>query len=95
MVKTLDLELLVQHAKNIYEAAIIIARRARQINLENKIKLERELELEGSDGDFDDEDFEQPRILERHLNLPKPPLVALKEFFNDELIVEYAEENIL
>jgi DNA-directed RNA polymerase subunit K/omega len=94
MVKTLDLGLITRHAKNVYEATIIIARRARQINIENKIKLERELELEGGNGDFDEEDFEQPRVIERQLNLPKPPLVALEEFLNDELIIEYADENI-
>jgi len=95
MVKTLDLQFIEKHAKNVYEAIIIIARRARQINIENKIKLERELQLEGGNSDFEDEDFEQPRVLEKHLNLPKPPLVALQEFLDEELIVEYADESIL
>ncbi|RME00813.1 MAG: DNA-directed RNA polymerase subunit omega [Calditrichaeota bacterium] len=94
MISTLDIQELIKHADTVYEAIIIIARRARQINTEQKIFLERELELEEVNEDFEEEDFGQPVTPEMEIKLPKPPSVALEEFLRGELQKEYAEENI-
>ena len=54
--KTLDLSSILNISENLYEAAIIIAKRSRQINEELYQKKRDRQILEELDGDFD-EDF--------------------------------------
>ena len=93
MVKTIDLKKINQHADNIYEAVICIARRARQINDEQRIYYERESELDET-SDFDDDELEKINLDDIGINLPKPSKIALDEFLSDELEKKYVEENV-
>lgn len=93
MVKTLDLKTIHNHAHNIYEAIITVARRARQINDDQRLLYERENDLDEA-SDFEDDELERinPDFIE--LSLPKPSSVALEEFLSGDLIKEYVEENV-
>ncbi|HHL71819.1 MAG TPA: hypothetical protein ENJ29_04830 [Bacteroidetes bacterium] len=94
MASTISMEIFEKHAENVYEAIIMIARRARQINSDYKIMIEREFGYMDMNEDFEDEETEQHDIVELLSSLPKPPSKALEEFMNGELVVEYADENV-
>lgn len=92
MAETVDMKIIHQHAENVYEAIIMTARRARQINDEQHLIREREAELEDS-SDFDDEEFETFTPEEPRLSLPKPHTLAMQEFLQGELVREYVEDS--
>lgn len=91
MINTLSIAEIEKHADNIYEAIIVIARRARQINGEQKQLIERE--------DFDDEEYEEfnEERLEQYdsdyVRLPKPTTLALEEFLADRFRFEYRSDS--
>lgn len=93
MVETIDLKTINDKANNIYEAIISIARRARQINDDQRIYYERENELDETT-DFDDDELEKINLEDIGVNLPKPSKLALDEFMNNQLNIEYVEENV-
>ena len=93
MVKTIDLQSIHTFADNIYEAIIAVARRARQINDEQRVYYERESDFEEA-GDFDDDELERINPDEIGVSLPKPSRIALDEFLGGNLSKEYAEENV-
>ncbi|MFQ5638113.1 MAG: DNA-directed RNA polymerase subunit omega [bacterium] len=88
MIKTLSLKDFDKYAENIYEAIIILAKRARQINDEQKQLLHREEE------EYDDYDEELPdsELLDvDYLKLPKPTTLALEEFLTGKIHFKYKE----
>ena len=89
MAETIDLKSVRDRADSIYEAVIMIARRARQINAEQRQMMERETFDEM--GDFDD-DFEKVVPEEREADFPKPSSEAMEQFMNREIIREYVED---
>ena len=93
MVETIDLRKINEKADNIYEAIISIARRARQINDDQRVYYERETELEETT-DFDDDELEKINLDDIGVNLPKPSKIALDEFMAEELNIEYVEDNV-
>ncbi|MCA9741766.1 MAG: DNA-directed RNA polymerase subunit omega [Deferribacteres bacterium] len=93
MVETIDLKKINEKADNIYEAIISIARRARQINDDQRVYYERETELEETT-DFDDDELEKINLDDIGVNLPKPSKIALDEFMAEELNIEYVEDNV-
>ena len=73
---------------NLYESVTIIAKRANQISTELKQELNRKLADFSSTTDSLEETFENREQIEisRHYEkLPKPTLVAIKEFQNGEI----------
>ncbi|NIR48694.1 DNA-directed RNA polymerase subunit omega [candidate division KSB1 bacterium] len=87
MITTLSLEEIEKYADNIYEAIIVLARRARQINEEQKQTLFRETEEEYEDYD---EELEEGVLLDSdYVRLPKPTSIALEEFLTGKLKFEY------
>ncbi len=88
MITTVDLEKVRESAGTVYDAVVIIARRARQINMEQREMLEQE--TFDDMGDFDD-DFEKAGFEEKMANLPKPSAIAMAEFTDGDLIGEYVE----
>jgi len=100
MVSTVPLEELEKQASNIYEAIVVIAKRARQINDEQKRFLEQELgfdsTLEGPSSEENDEDSDllaedrQPSPA-KYIKLPKPTTVSLEEMMAGKLKFDYAE----
>ena len=90
-----DYEKLIETTGNIYEAINIIAKRAKQIEVERKMALDEELEAlyeeneEGEEIVDSDTRIEVVRYFEQ---LPKPHLVATHEFLNDKLTWRYRED---
>ena len=84
MVDTIAMESLKNHSSSVYEAIIMIARRARQINDEQKALFENDYYDDSAD-DFLDDDFEPEEKNIQTENLPKPHSIALEEFLQGEV----------
>ncbi len=93
-IQTLDLDEIEKTAENIYEACLVIARRARQINGERIAKRkEKEILDESSfDQDLDvyDREFFEGVVHEREIN---PTVIAQDELFADKLKFRYLTED--
>ncbi|MDD3739498.1 MAG: DNA-directed RNA polymerase subunit omega [Lentimicrobiaceae bacterium] len=80
---------------NIYQTVNIIARRANQIGLQVRDELRRKIEDFALPTDTLDEIYEnreQIELARYYERLPKPTLVAINEFMNDEIY--YANHGI-
>ncbi len=91
----IDLSLIDKHAENIYEAIVVLSRRARQINEEIKISLNRELEMFSSRMDSDEEietNPEQMRISIEFEKMAKPTQRAVEDLFSDRVDYHYKDE---
>ena len=85
---TRNLSELAEPTGNIYESTMIIAKRANQIAAEVKQELSAKLEEFSNFADTLEETFENREQIEisRHYEkLPKPTLVAIKEFQSGEI----------
>lgn len=94
-VNPLELKQLDKHAENIYEAIVVLSRRARQINEEVKIKLNQELETFATRSDSEEEielNPEQMRISIEFEKLPKPTQAAVADLLEERLTYRYKEE---
>lgn len=102
MVSTISLDELQKHARTVYEAIVVIAKRARQINDEQKRLIDLETGYDeanepiGND-DFDDQleelaDERQPEET-KFIRLPKPTTIALEEMLSDKLGFRYTEDS--
>lgn len=85
---TRDVRNLAEPTGNIYESVVILYKRANQIAVAEKKELNKKLEDFRNERDTMDEVFEnkeQIEISKYYERLPKPDLVAISEFENDEL----------
>jgi DNA-directed RNA polymerase subunit K/omega len=85
---TRDLRSLDTHTENVYETVMILAKRANQISVEMKEELSRKLEEFANYSDNLEEVFEnreQIEISRFYERLPKPSLIAMQEFEDDEI----------
>jgi hypothetical protein len=94
MIHTLPLEAMEQNADNVYEAIIMIARRARQINELQKRVMDKATEAINSSEAFDDEGVNHDVVEHQYLKLPKPTTVSLQEFMQAKLTSEYPEKAV-
>ncbi len=92
MIQTLPLEQLDKYADNVYEAIIMIARRAKEINRRQKEVLDAEAAAVTNDDNYDDEGVSQDPVDHQYLKLPKPTTIALQEMLEGKLTKEYLEE---
>ncbi len=101
MASTIPLEELKKHSANIYEAIMIIAKRARQINDDQKRLIEQETGYDSSMDNVndDDSDDEGPETAEerqtqplKYIKLPKPTTLALEEMLSGKLNHRYTEK---
>lgn len=86
--ETRDINALDERTGNIYETIAIIGRRSNQISVEMKQELNRKLEEFASYTDNLEEIFEnreQIEISKFYERLPKPTLISLEEYMNDEI----------
>ena len=91
---TRDVKYLAAPTGNIYETVVILYKRANQIALAEKKELNKKLEDLKNDRDSMDEVFEnreQIEISKYYERQPKPVLVAVSEFENDELTYRMAK----
>ncbi len=85
---TRNLSELAKPTGNIYESVMIIAKRANQISANVKQELSQKLEEFSNYADTLEETFEnreQIEISKHYERLPKPTLVAIEEFRNNEI----------
>lgn len=95
MVSTISLDDLEQYVENVYEAIVVIAKRARQINEEQKQIIEAEMqlgeELMPPTEEYDEDEVDK-RALERDFpKLTKPTRLAVAEMLEGKLKYEYVE----
>lgn len=93
---TVDIEKVAEKTGNIYEAIIIIAKRAAQIAEELKMEINEKMEDFNVPGEILEEIFENREQIELsryYENLPKPHLMALQEWLDGEIYYRYAEAN--
>ena len=85
---TRDLSEIAKETGNVYEATVIIAKRANQIASEVKQELSSKLEEFSSYADTLEETFEnkeQIEISKHYEKLTKPTLIATDEYLNHEI----------
>jgi DNA-directed RNA polymerase subunit K/omega len=86
--ETRDIKKLEEGVGNVYEATVIVARRANQIAAEMKDELNTKLEEFASYTDNLEEIFEnkeQIEISKFYERLPKPTLIALQEYLEGKI----------
>lgn len=91
---TRDLRLFDKDTENIYQSVVIISKRANQIGQEMKEELNSKLEEFASSTDNLEEIFEnreQIEIARYYEQLPKPSLIAVSEFLNDNIYYRVPE----
>jgi len=92
MAETLPLEKLEEKVESLYEAIVIIAKRARQINELQRQMIQRERDLTGEENDLEDETIDEDMLESQYIKLPKPTTIALKEMLDDDLNYEYVSD---
>lgn len=97
MSSTLPLVELIKGCENVYEAIVIIAKRAKQINEEQKRIIEVETIMDDSMDNYDDEeDIEEVSEIERKIiKLPKPTEMAIQEMLAGNIQWDYGIEKNL
>ena len=93
---TRDLCNLAAPTENIYETVVILSKRANQIAIAEKKELTKKLEDFKNDRDTMEEVFEnreQNEISKYYERQPKPSLVAISEFEDNEIFYRMAKED--
>lgn len=94
-IEPIDLREIDKRTENVYEAIIVAAKRARQINDENKIEFNAMLStVPVNAGEDDTEDVENPAQLKIALEMDKkekPHLEALDELLDGKVEYRYKE----
>ncbi len=100
-VKPIDLKRLEEKVENIYEAVIVLSKRAQQINEEIKIEFNQQIELIKSK--LSNIYAEDPDSMETYINpdqvniakefekRPKPTQIAIDELLSDKIEYRYKE----
>ncbi len=77
-----------EHTENIYETVVVISKRSNQIALELKDELGKKIEEFATTNDNLEEVFEnkeQIEIAKFYERLPKPTLISVNEYLNDQI----------
>lgn len=94
---TYDRDKIEQKVGSIYEAIVIMGKRAEQINAEIRAELHNKLDefaVHNSTLEEVFENREQIEISKHYEKMPKPTSIAVAEFMNDEVYFRKREENI-
>jgi len=98
-IKPLDIEALSGKAENIYEAIVVLLKRARQINEEMKIEFNQRIEMLQSRIFEPEEETDQPQtnpdqilVAQEFEKRPKPTETAIDEMLAGKLAFRYKEE---
>lgn len=87
-INTIDLNKLYEGTDNLYEAAMIIAKRARTLNEKFGEMIKRELGEIENEEDFEEERVEKEDIIDKFDSIPKPCKTALTELIEGKLDFE-------
>lgn len=94
-IKPIDLRDIDDKADNIYEAIIVSAKRARQINDDNKIEFNALVStIPEATTDDESEDLDNPAQLKISLDMekrPKPHMQSIAELLKEEIKFRYKE----
>ncbi|MBN1466774.1 DNA-directed RNA polymerase subunit omega [candidate division KSB1 bacterium] len=93
MTETLSLEKLEEKVDSLYEAIVIIAKRARQINELQKQLIDKNTEANSDDDELDEIMPDVDYLDRQYLKLPKPTSIALQEMLDGKLNFEYISKN--
>ena len=87
-----------EQTENIYETVVLISKRANQISLELKDELSKKIEEFATTNDNLEEVFEnkeQIEIAKFYERLPKPTLIAVNEYLNDQVYFRNPHKEIV
>lgn len=100
-VKPTNIELLASKADNIYEAIVVLSKRARQINEELKIEFNQRVEILQAKQVDPEEEADQPQtnpdqilIAKEFEHRSKATETALQEVLGNKLAFRYKEEEL-
>jgi len=90
----ISLEDLLKRASSLYEAVVVMSKRARQVNDEQKLRIMMSIGEapvpETKEGeDFGDIEIDKDALMREHEKYPKPTRVALEEMVNGMLEYRY------
>ena len=98
-IKPLDIEQISGKAENIYEAIVVLLKRARQINEEMKIEFNQRIEMLQSHIFEPEEETEQPQtnpdqilVAQEFEVRPKPTETAINELLENKVTFRYKED---
>lgn len=86
--RTIDVDQLTTQCENIYEAVVVLSKRARQVSAKQKAELDEKLAYyEGFSSDMENLRMqeEQARVSLDYETKPKPPEIAIKELLNNDV----------
>ena len=98
--KPLDIDRLSSRAENVYEAIVVLLKRARQINEEMKIEFNQRIEMLQSRIFEPEEETDQPQtnpdqtlVAQEFEKRAKPTETAINEFLEGKISHRYKEED--
>jgi DNA-directed RNA polymerase subunit K/omega len=101
-VKPVDIEKLKNTADNIYEAIVVMSKRARQINEEVKIEFNQRVEMIQTKIFDPEEETDVPQTNPDQILIAKefeqranPPEISINEMMDNQLTFRYKEDEIL
>lgn len=101
-IKPLDIDRLSHSADNIYEAIVVLLKRARQINEEMKIEFNQRIEMLQSRIFEPEEETEQPQtnpdqilVAREFEQRPKPTEIAIRELVEKKVDYRYKEDETM
>jgi DNA-directed RNA polymerase omega subunit len=94
--KEFSIEDLLGETGNIYESVVVMAKRARQINNDQKLEIDMNMDapavLENKENeDFDDVEIDREALLREYKKFPKPSRVAIEEMAEKQISFRYKE----
>jgi len=91
-IKTLKLKEIESKTDNLYEAVIVISKRARQINTEINDQIKSQLGNIEVDEESGDQNIDRESIISEFDRKAKPTSIAIEELFDDNLDFEYKDK---
>ncbi len=92
MSATISLDDLEKYSDNIYEAIMVIAKRARQINDEQKRQIEQLVGIDEMNATEDEEEYSRNDEERNIIKFPKPTRLAVEEYLQGKIKFEYLED---
>ena len=90
-VKTLDIREIEKRAKNLYEAVIVVAKRARQINIDINEQIKSHLGNIEIDEDNSEDVIDRESIISEFDRKAKPTTLAIEDMLEDRLKFNYID----
>ena len=91
-IKTLKLRNIESKTANLYEAVVVISKRARQINNEINDQIKSQLGNIEVDEESGDQNIDRESIIAEFDRKAKPTSIAIRELFDDNLDFEYDDK---